>query len=249
MQGQDSSWTNLRIAITGASGSLGKALIKKFKEKGANVTGLTSSQIDNKKLSDDNPNQWVKWDCGKEYLLDDLFKDIDILIINHGVNFQGSQKDSDINKSIEINALSAWRLIERFECSVKKLTLNNKKREIWINTSEAEIQPALSPTYELSKRLLGNIVSLKISNCNFDKNSNIKLKKIILGPFKSNLNPIGILKADFVANQILKIADNTNGFLIIVSPNPISYLLIPINELARLIYFKLTRSFYSLEKG
>ena len=37
-------------------------------------------------------------------------------------------------------------------------------REIWVNTSEAEIQPAFSPAYEISKRLIGQLVSFKYSS-------------------------------------------------------------------------------------
>ena len=39
-----------------------------------------------------------------------------------------------------------------------------KARELWVNTSEAEIQPAASPAYELSKRLIGQLVSLRGAN-------------------------------------------------------------------------------------
>ena len=66
----------------------------------------------------------------------------------------------------------------------------------------------------------------------------LKIRKIILGPFKSELNPIGIMNPKFVSNNILNIA-NLNIFLIIVSPNPLSYILFPIRELYYYLYCKI----------
>ena len=84
-------------------------------------------------------------------------------------------------------ALSKFKLLNLFE----DIALTNDsvtKKEIWINTSEAEILPALNPSYEISKSLIGKLVSFKKNL--LDKNTKKKLiiKKIILGPFKSELN-------------------------------------------------------------
>ena len=65
----------------------------------------------------------------------------------------------------------------------------------------------------------------------------LKIKKIILGPFKSELNPIGIMNPKFVSNKIYTFA-NLNIFLIIVSPNPFSYILFPTKELYYFLYCK-----------
>ena len=54
------------------------------------------------------------------------------------------------------------------------------------------------------------------------KNENgLILRKLVLGPFRSDLNPIGVMSADFVANQILRQADMGLP-LIVVTPNPIT---------------------------
>ena len=117
----------------------------------------------------------------------------------------------------------------------------SKNRELWINTSEAEVQPALSPAYEISKRLIGQLASIKLGNKTNKELGNLKIRKLILGPFKSKLNPLGIMSPDFVANQIALQA-NYKCNLIIVTPNPLTYILIPLNELIRLIYLKLFSS-------
>lgn len=235
------SWSNLRIGITGASGRLGKALAKELKSKGAFVIGLTSKSIRNQKNSPDHPDEWVTWQCGEEELLDKTLNRLNILILNHGINSQGSQSNFDINKSLEVNALSTWRIFERFENLSKKKTNNFQTREVWVNTSEAEILPAVSPTYEISKRLIGQLISLKMKELNIQNNSSLIVKKIVLGPFKSELNPIGIMNADLVAKKLLNLA-NSKRNLIIISPNPLTYLLMPLIEFFRFIYFKSTES-------
>ena len=70
------------IGITGAGGALGKSLTKKFKSEGYKIIGFSHSQFSNS-LGDSEPDEWVKWECGKEYLLENDLKKIDILILNH----------------------------------------------------------------------------------------------------------------------------------------------------------------------
>ena len=135
-------WTDCKIGITGANGSLGRALTKKLKSKGAFVIGITHSQITNNQSSPEAPQQWVKWASGKESSLKKVLKDLDILIINHGINPQAKQERKDLDRALEINALSSWRLIEQFESVAVNPSKISITREIWVNTSEAEIQPA-----------------------------------------------------------------------------------------------------------
>ncbi len=223
------------VGITGASGALGKELSKLFREKGFKVIGFTHSK-NNYKTKNDSPNEWVEWQCGKEFLLREHLKKIDILILNHGI-YDLSKKNSSYENSIEINALSKFRFLTLFE-EIAMKSESPKAKEIWINTSEAELLPALNPSYEISKSLIGQLVSFKK---NFlDKNTKKKLiiKKIILGPFKSELNPIGIMSPKFVSDIIFTIA-NLNIFLIVISPNPLSYILFPIKELYYFLYCKL----------
>ncbi len=235
-------WENLRIGITGASGSLGLALSKALREKGAFVVGLTHGSLEHAKAdSEDLPNQWIQWKCGEEQELKNIFKTLDVLILNHGINPRGALSNNEINKALEINALSTWRLINCFESIVLNESNSLEAKEIWVNTSEAEIQPAFSPTYEISKRLIGQLVSLKSSSLTDKETKKLKIRKLILGPFRSKLNPIGIMNSDLVARQIIFQASFPLR-LMIVTPNPLTYILIPINEIIRFLYFKLLKT-------
>ena len=233
-------WDNLRIGITGASGSLGKALTKKFRSKGAFVIGFTSKEPIKQNLSIETPQQWVKWECGKETAIKSTLETLDILILNHGVNPDG-QNSIDINQALEVNALSTWRLSNIYKGISGKNTNLRKVKELWINTSEAEIQPAFSPVYEITKRLIGQLISIEWSNLNRQNKSNLKIRKLILGPFLSELNPIGIMNASFVSNQIINQVE-LGISLVIVTPNPLTYLLMPLTEIFRFLYFNITNS-------
>ena len=223
------------IGITGASGALGKELTKLFRQKGYKVIGFTHNKPDSEKNLE-SPNEWIKWECGKESKLKEHLKKLDILILNHGV-YDLSRENSNYENSIEINALSKFKFLNLFE----NIALSNEsliKKEIWINTSEAEILPALNPSYEISKSLIGQLVSFKKNLLNKDIKKKLIIKKIILGPFKSELNPIGIMSPKFVSNKIYDLA-NSKNYLIIISPNPLSYLLFPLKEFFNFLYCKI----------
>tara|TARA_Y100001968_G_scaffold329713_1_gene379723 strand:- start:1431 stop:2210 length:780 start_codon:yes stop_codon:yes gene_type:complete len=243
-----SKFKGLNIAITGAQGSLGQSLIEDFKGKGAYVIGLTHNKKNTIYPEKATPNEWIIWSCGEEKKLSSKLANIDILILNHGFNPKGNIDSNKINKAIEINSLSHWRLIQLFE-NIVQTNINHqdkeyRPKEIWVNTSEAEIQIAFSPVYEITKRLIGEIVSLKKSQLLIEKNNSLIIKKLVLGPFKSELNPQGIMNSNFVAKQIIKRAEKKN-YLIIVSPNPLTYLLMPLAEITRILYTRFIKNIYS----
>ena len=60
----------------------------------------------------------------------------------------------------------------------------------------------------------------------------------MLGPFRSALNPYGVMDADWVAGQILRQASWDWG-LIIVTINPFTYITMPLAALGRWFYFQL----------
>ncbi len=235
---QKKLWTDRRIGITGANGALGRSLTKTLRRKGAFVIGFTSKSIQNAEISTTGPNKWIQWECGKESNLKNTLKELDILIINHGINPQGRQSTDDLDRALEINALSSWRIIKLFEQVIFNSKEETSKKELWINTSEAEIQPALSPAYEISKRLIGQLVSVRWSSRTEEQKRKLKIRKLILGPFKSDLNPIGLMSAELVAKQIISQVE-IGLFLIIVTPNPLTYIFMPITEFIRTIYGKL----------
>ena len=222
------------IGITGAGGTLGKELTKIFRRKGFKVIGFTHSNNDYEE-NIDSPNKWIDWKCGEEFLLAKYLEKIDILILNHGI-YDNSQLGSNYLNSIEINALSNLRILTLFE----EISLRNKSdiaKEIWVNTSEAEIMPAFNPAYEISKSLIGQLITFKKNSLNQKDKRKLKIRKIILGPFKSKLNPIGIMSPEFVSNQIINLA-NLNFYLIIISPNPLSYVFFPLREIYFYFYSK-----------
>ena len=225
------------IGITGAGGSLGKALTKKFSSYGYKVIGFTHNK-NPQEIVDEGPNEWVYWECGKEFLLENSLSKIDILILNHGIY----DTKEDLEKSIEINAISNIKILRLFEKISLSQSIESSPKEIWINTSEAEIFPALNPCYEISKSLIGQVVTFKRNCNNQNKLRNLIIKKIILGPFKSDLNPIGIMSPELVASLIFYISKISN-YLIIISPNPITYILFPLREFYFFIYYQFLRFF------
>ncbi len=225
------------IGITGAGGSLGKALTKKFSSHGYKIIGFTHNRKP-KELVEEGPNEWVYWECGKEFLLEKSLSKIDILILNHGI-YDNKQ---DLEKSIEINAISKIKILKLFEKISLSQSSESSPKEIWINTSEAEILPALNPCYEISKSLIGQVVTFKRNFNNQHESRNLIIKKIILGPFKSDLNPIGVMSPESVASLIFYISKISN-YLIIISPNPITYILFPIREFYFFVYYQLLRFF------
>ena len=225
------------IGITGAGGSLGKALIKKFSSNGHKIIGFTHNKK-TQELVEGGPNEWVYWECGKEFLLEKSLIQVDILILNHGIyDFK-----EDLEKSIEVNATSNIKILELFEKISLSQSNDSSKKEIWINTSEAEILPALNPSYEISKSLIGQIVTFKKNFNNQKSSTKIILKKIILGPFKSDLNPIGVMSPASVASLIFYVS-KLNTYLIIISPNPITYILFPLREFYFFVYYQFLKFF------
>ena len=220
------------VGITGASGALGKELTKLFRQKGYKVIGFTHSKT-NSEVNLESPNEWIKWECGREWTLKKHLKKIDILILNHGV-YNLSRENANYENSIKINALSQFKFLNLFE-DIARNSESFTKKEIWINTSEAEILPALNPSYEISKSLIGQLVSFKKNLLDKDTKKKFIIKKIILGPFKSELNPIGIMSPKFVSQRIYNLASSKN-YLIIISPNPITYLLFPLKEFLNFLY-------------
>ena len=229
------------IGITGASGTLGKELTKLFRQKGYKVIGFTHSKNDYE-INLESPNEWIKWECGKESKLKKHLKNIDILILNHGI-YNLSRENINYEKSIEINALSKFKILNLFE-DIARTNESFIKKEVWINTSEAEIFPALNPSYEISKSIIGQLVSFKKNFQGKDIKKKFIIKKIILGPFKSKLNPIGIMSPKFVSKKICDLA-NSKNYLIIISPNPLTYLLFPLKEFFNFLYCQIIYKYKS----
>lgn len=224
------SLKNKTVAVTGASGTMGRALIAELMRQGAKPVALTTSAeaqfpVGVRKLS---------WQPGQAHQLQERLQKVDILIINHGINVHGKRDQAAIARSLEVNSLSVLALMDTFMTTARTPT-GAATKEIWVNTSEAEVGPAFSPLYEISKRLVGDLVTLK------RQDAPCTIRKIVLGPFKSNLNPIGVMSANWVAKAVIALAkrDIRN---IIVTINPLTYLAFPIKETAQSLYFRLFSS-------
>jgi len=224
--GKALTFENRVVAVTGASGTMGRALIAELLRQGAKPIALTTSP----QASFSPEIQVLSWQAGQESALRSHFHDVDILIINHGINVHGDRTAAAIAKSLEVNSLSVLALMDTFIAATETATVAAK--EIWINTSEAEVGPAFSPLYEISKRLIGDLITLK------RQDAPCTIRKIILGPFKSNLNPIGVMSADWVAKTVITLAKR-DCHNIIVTINPLTYLALPIKEIVQSIYFRL----------
>jgi NAD(P)-dependent dehydrogenase (short-subunit alcohol dehydrogenase family) len=198
------------------------------------------------------PLRQVAWQCGQEAELEPLLAEVDVLVLNHGVNPYGRRDAEAVALALEVNALSQWRLLELFAAAVARRESGapgepdpaggRPGAEVWINTSEAEIQPALSPLYEISKRLLGQLLSLRALDLASARQGSagrppLRLRRLVLGPFRSDLNPFGVMSAAWVAGEILRQADWNCG-LIIVTINPLTYVLMPLAALGRWAYFR-----------
>jgi monoglucosyldiacylglycerol epimerase len=215
------------VAVTGASGTLGGGLIEELSQQGAKVVAITTNRS-----AVFTPNITVlSWQLGAESELRSQLQAVDILILNHGINVHGERDPAAIYESYEVNTFSTLRLTELFLSTVIA-SADRATKELWINTSEAEVNPAFSPLYELSKRTLGDLITLRRLD------APCIIRKLVLGPFKSQLNPAGIMSARWVAWAIVALAkrDFRN---IIVTINPITYLLFPVREFCQSVYFRL----------
>lgn len=225
-----------RIAVTGASGTLGRALLTQLHLAGAKVIALTSSEteIELEIGSEKLPIKTLSWQTGQEEELHSELEKVDILILNHGVNVYGQRDHKAIAQSYEINTFSTLRLMELFFQTVKS-DRDMIRKEVWVNTSEAEVNPAFSPLYELSKRAIGELVTLRRLD------APCMVRKLILGPFKSQLNPVGVMSPEWVAKQIVNLArrDIRN---IIVTINPLTFIFFPFKEFFTSTYFRLFSS-------
>ena len=102
----------------------------------------------------------------------------------------------------------------------------------------------MNPSYEISKALIGQLVSYKKNFLEKDSKKKLIIKKIILGPFKSELNPIGIMSPKFVSKRIYDLI-NSKKYLIIISPNPLTYLLFPLKEFFIFLYCRIIFNYKS----
>ena len=226
------------VAITGANGALGRALLRRWHERGARLIALTTCEEPlalTDRAGGPLPVRQVCWRAGGEALLEPLLAEVDVLVINHGVNRLGRRSAAATEEALEVNALSAWRLLELFALVVaRRPAAGGPQAGVWGYTSEAEIQPARGPLDEIRKRRVGEVLRLRA----LDLAASLRIRRLVLGPFRSALNPYGVMSADWVAGEILRQA-GWNCSLILVTPNPLTYVLMPLAAVMRRAYYGL----------
>jgi len=172
------------VVVTGTSDSLRRALLFELHSKGAKVIALTSSEqtVTLNVNGESLPVKTINWQVGKELELAAELEKVDILIINRSIDVHGERT-----------------LLELFLTTVRT-NEDIATKEVWLNALEAEVSRAFSPIHELTKQAFADLVTLHQAD------APCVLRKIILGPFKSPLNPKGEMSADWVAKQIINLA-------------------------------------------
>ena len=136
-----------RCGVTGASGSLGRALLLALHRQGAIPVALSSSPGP-VRLQDGEREleiETIAWQVGEEEAVRPELESLQLLVINHGINRMRARDAQATADSLAVNLSSALRLMELFFETTKP----GDGRELWVNTSEAEVNPAFSPLYEI----------------------------------------------------------------------------------------------------
>lgn len=223
----------MRCGVTGAGGSLGRALLWELHRQGAIPVALSHSskalvlERDGTTLAVETLN----WQVGQEEQLRDALAGLQLLVINHGINRLGARDAAATSETLAVNLLSPLRLLELFLAADTAQGAEPSSREVWVNTSEAEVNPALSPLYEISKRALGQVLSL------WRLDASCRVRRLVLGPFRSALNPYGVMRAEGVARSVVQQA-LAGRELIIVTPNPLTWVLMPLSCWSRELYYR-----------
>ena len=165
------SFKNKNILITGASGGIGKELVKKFSTLGGNIlgTGTNSEKLDT--LKKEYPGIKVKkFDISEHARIEEFIENVslelgglDVLINNAGKNVDNlslRMKDEDWKKVIDINLTSTFLLSKH---SIKKMLKNKFGRVVNITSVVGHTGNLGQANYAASKSgIIGMSKSLAI---------------------------------------------------------------------------------------
>ena len=92
-------------------------------QRGARLIALTTCEepLDlSNALGHPIPLRQVCWQAGREAELEAVLEEVDVLVINHGVNLRAQRSAAAAEISLEVNAFSGWRLMELFAAVVRE---------------------------------------------------------------------------------------------------------------------------------
>ena len=165
------NFKNKNILITGASGGIGQALVKKFISLGGNVVGSGSKSEKLDLLKKNYPNIKVKkLDLSEHSKIEEFIEDVtlelgglDILINNAGTNVDNlslRMKDEEWKKVIDINLTSTFLLSKH---AIKKMLKNKFGRVVNITSVVGHTGNLGQSNYAASKSgIIGMSKSLAI---------------------------------------------------------------------------------------
>ena len=165
------SFKNKNILITGASGGIGNALVKKFISLGGNVLGAGTKTEKLDLIKKQYPNIKVKkFDIGNHSGIEEFIDNVslelgrlDVLINNAGINMDNlslRMKDEEWKKVIDINLTSTFLLSKH---AIKKMLKNKFGRIVNITSIVGHTGNLGQSNYAASKAgIIGMSKSLAI---------------------------------------------------------------------------------------
>tara|TARA_B100001123_G_scaffold353103_1_gene404955 strand:- start:2235 stop:2969 length:735 start_codon:yes stop_codon:yes gene_type:complete len=165
------NFNNKNILITGASGGIGKQLVKKFVSLGGNVLGSGTKTEKLDLLKKEHPNIKVKkFDISDDTRIEEFIDDVtlelgglDVLINNAGINLDNlslRMKDDEWKKVININLTSTF-LLSKY--AIKKMLKNKYGRIVNITSVVGHTGNLGQSNYSASKAgIIGMSKSLAI---------------------------------------------------------------------------------------
>ena len=153
------NFKNKRILITGASGGIGNALVKKFVSLDGNVLGSGTKTEKLDQLKKQNPNIKIKkFDMAEHSRIEEFIENVvlelgglDILINNAGINKDNlslRMKDEEWKKVLDINLTSTF-LLSKY--AIKKMLKNKFGRVVNITSVVAHTGNLGQSNYSASK--------------------------------------------------------------------------------------------------
>ena len=198
------SFKNKNILITGASGGIGNALVKKFVSLGGNVLGAGTKTEKLDLIKKQYPNIKVKkFDIGNHSGIEEFIDSVslelgrlDVLINNAGINMDNlslRMKDEEWKKVIDINLTSTFLLSKH---AIKKMLKNKFGRIVNITS------------------VVGHTGNLGQSNYSASKAGIIGMSKSLANEYaKKNITVNCVSPGFIVSDMTMNIADKVKLYL------------------------------------